>query len=35
MISDKFNTMEIIRETYGDDDMGFIRVQNFTKGTIN
>ena len=35
MISDKYNTMEIIRETYGDDDMGFIRVQNFTKGTIN
>ncbi|CAG5099210.1 Oidioi.mRNA.OKI2018_I69.XSR.g16346.t2.cds [Oikopleura dioica] len=31
MISDKYSTMEIIRETYGDDDMGFIRVQNFTK----
>jgi hypothetical protein len=31
MITDKFNVMEIIRDTYNDEDMEFIRVKNFTK----
>ncbi|CBY36223.1 unnamed protein product [Oikopleura dioica] len=37
MLTDKFNVMEIIRDTYNDEDMEFIRVKNFTKiddGTI-
>lgn len=31
MITDKFNVMEIIRDTYNDEDMEFIRIKNFTK----
>ena len=31
MIADKFNIMDIIRDTYDDEDMEFIRVRNFTK----
>ena len=31
MITDKFNVMQIIRETYNDEDMDFVRVKNFTK----
>jgi len=31
MITDKFNVMEIIRDTYKDENMEYIRVKNFTK----
>jgi len=35
MLTDKFNVMEIIRDTYNDEDMEFIRVKNFTKSKFS